>query len=213
LCFVCHAPLHSADYYEPDGKVHCAECYHKKMPSCAKCHKEIVSRAVILNELHKAWHPEHFSCAECSVNLDGNEFYTQDGLPYCPKDYHKLFSLSCAQCKKIIQGEAVTTRQQLHYHPACFLCNSSGCNKKLGGIPYYEHNNRVYCESHYHSVASMRCPCGKPIQGQYVSALSKTWHPEHFVCTHCKKQLMGGVFAENESKVYCADCDAKLFPE
>jgi len=201
------------DYYEPDGKAHCATCYHKQLPSCAKCGQKIVSRAITLNELNKAWHPEHFDCVECAGNLDGKEFYTQNGNLYCSNDYHSLFSLSCAECKKRIQGEAVTTPQKLHYHPACFLCHTGGCGKKLGGIPYYEYNGNVYCEVHYTAVATLHCPCGKQIQGQYVSALGKTWHPEHFVCQHCKKQLMGGVFAENDSKVYCVECDSKLFPE
>jgi paxillin len=213
VCMGCNRSLHGLDYYEPDGKAHCTTCYHKQLPSCVKCGQKILSRAVTLSEINKAWHPDHFTCAECEVNLEGIEFYTQNGSAYCAQDYHRLFSLNCAQCKKRIQGEVVTTRQKLHYHPACFLCHTSGCGRKLGGIPYYEHNNHVYCEAHYHAVATLHCPCGKTIQGQYVSALGKTWHPEHFVCYHCKKQLMGGVFAENDAQVYCADCDSKLFPE
>jgi len=31
--------------------------------------------------------------------------------------------------------------------------------------------------------------CDKPIVGQVVTALGRTWHPEHFVCAHCRHEL------------------------
>uniref|UniRef100_W5M0Q8 LIM zinc-binding domain-containing protein n=1 Tax=Lepisosteus oculatus TaxID=7918 RepID=W5M0Q8_LEPOC len=31
--------------------------------------------------------------------------------------------------------------------------------------------------------------CKKPIAGQVVTAMGRTWHPEHFVCTHCQEEI------------------------
>jgi paxillin len=31
--------------------------------------------------------------------------------------------------------------------------------------------------------------CDKPIVGQVITALGKTWHPEHFTCNHCNQEL------------------------
>jgi len=212
VCSSCKVTLHGKEYYEPDGAINCKDCYHKQLPLCAKCGGKILTRAVVLVDIQKAWHPEHFSCATCGILLEGKEFYTQNGKPYCDKDYHNTFAPSCVACKKPVQGELVTTPNNLRYHPACFVCSSPGCGKRLVGVPYYENNERVYCEAHHRSVSALRCPCGKPIQGQYVSALGKTWHIEHFICTNCGKQLMGGEFSENEGRAFCVQCDEKLFP-
>lgn len=38
----------------------------------------------------KPWHPEHFCCTECGIQLDPNKFWEKEGLPYCEDDYHKL---------------------------------------------------------------------------------------------------------------------------
>jgi len=217
VCCGCHKSLQGQEYYEPDGAIQCKDCYHKQLPSCAKCGDKILTRAITLSDIHKAWHPEHFSCAICNILLEGKDFYTQNGLPYCARDYHNTFSLSCVECKQQIKGEVVTTPQKLNYHPGCFVCHSPGCGIKLVGLPYYQRNNEVYCETHSRtspsSSSSSKCPCGNAINGQYVTALGKTWHPEHFVCNNCKKRLVGSVYSEIEGCAYCAACEAKLFPE
>jgi len=212
VCKGCSKSLHGQDYFEPEGGVYCTKCYHSTLPTCAKCGQKVLERAVTLTEINKAWHPEHFTCAECSTPLEGADFYTENGQPYCPTHYHSKFSNSCVSCRKTIQGEIVTTPHGAHYHVGCFVCNGGGCGKKLGGIAYYEHNGKVFCENHYQAVALDKCPCGKPIQGQHVTGLGKKWHVEHFVCAHCNKQLVGLSYAEVESKPYCEACDAKLFP-
>ncbi|KAK9881781.1 hypothetical protein WA026_017299 [Henosepilachna vigintioctopunctata] len=45
--------------------------------------------------------------------------------------------------------------------------------------------------------------CDKPIVGQVITALGKTWHPEHFTCTHCSQELGTRNFFEREGKPYC----------
>lgn len=45
--------------------------------------------------------------------------------------------------------------------------------------------------------------CEKPIVGQVITALGKTWHPEHFTCFHCKQELGTRNFFERDSHPYC----------
>lgn len=45
--------------------------------------------------------------------------------------------------------------------------------------------------------------CDKPIVGQVITALGKTWHPEHFTCNHCSQELGTRNFFEREGKPYC----------
>lgn len=45
--------------------------------------------------------------------------------------------------------------------------------------------------------------CDKPIVGQVITALGKTWHPEHFTCNHCNQELGTRNFFERDGNPYC----------
>ncbi|XP_041756762.2 proline-rich protein 12 isoform X2 [Coregonus clupeaformis] len=45
--------------------------------------------------------------------------------------------------------------------------------------------------------------CCKPIVGQVVTAMGRTWHPEHFVCTHCQEEIGSRNFFERDGAPYC----------
>ncbi|KAG7204070.1 hypothetical protein KM043_001922 [Ampulex compressa] len=53
--------------------------------------------------------------------------------------------------------------------------------------------------------------CEKPIVGQVITALGKTWHPEHFTCTHCNQELGTRNFFEREGHPYCEPDYHNLF--
>ncbi|OXA52524.1 transforming growth factor beta-1-induced transcript 1 protein isoform X2 [Folsomia candida] len=53
--------------------------------------------------------------------------------------------------------------------------------------------------------------CNKPIVGQVVTALGKTWHPEHFCCAHCRSELGSKNFYEREGQPYCEDDYHQLY--
>ena len=50
-----------------------------------------------------------------------------------------------------------------------------------------------YCETHYHAKRGSLCAgCSKPITGRCITAMFRKFHPEHFVCAFCLKQLNKG---------------------
>jgi paxillin len=53
--------------------------------------------------------------------------------------------------------------------------------------------------------------CNKPIVGQVVTALGKTWHMEHFTCTHCNRELATQNFFDRDGKPYCEADYHELF--
>ncbi|CAH0555772.1 unnamed protein product [Brassicogethes aeneus] len=53
--------------------------------------------------------------------------------------------------------------------------------------------------------------CDKPIVGQVITALGKTWHPEHFTCAHCSQELGTRNFFERDGKPYCEPDYHNLF--
>ena len=46
---------------------------------------------------------------------------------------------------------------------------------------------------------------------QVITALGKTWHPEHFCCANCQQELGSKNFFEREGKPYCESCYHNLF--
>lgn len=70
------------------------------------------------------------------------------------------------------------------------------------------------------SLVSTRIPSdGKPSYntilyvhlGRCITAMFRKFHPEHFVCAFCLKQLNKGTFKEQNDKPYCHGCFDKLF--
>lgn len=53
----------------------------------------------MITALGQVWHPEHFVCIVCKMELSTTGFFEREGQPYCDKDYHQLFSPRCAYCK------------------------------------------------------------------------------------------------------------------
>ncbi|KAM5184217.1 leupaxin isoform 2-T2 [Callospermophilus lateralis] len=53
--------------------------------------------------------------------------------------------------------------------------------------------------------------CQKPIAGKMIHALGQSWHPEHFVCTHCKKEIGSSPFFERSGLAYCPKDYHQLF--
>nr|XP_051689920.1 leupaxin isoform X1 [Oryctolagus cuniculus] len=45
--------------------------------------------------------------------------------------------------------------------------------------------------------------CQKPIVGKVIHALGQSWHPEHFICTHCKEEIGSSPFFERSGLAYC----------
>ena len=42
-----------------------------------------------------------------------------------------------------------------------------------------------------------------------MSALGKSWHPEHFTCTKCKKALQNQSFVVEGEDIFCEPCYEK----
>ena len=48
-------------------------------------------------------------------------------------------------------------------------------------------------------------------RGPFVSAIGKTWHPEHFACNSCKVSLQSQGFVEEQDKLFCEQCYNNFF--
>ncbi|CAJ0964907.1 unnamed protein product [Ranitomeya imitator] len=89
----------------------------------------------------------------------------------------------CGACKKPIAGQVVTAMGKT-WHPEHFVCTH--CQEEIGSRNFFERDGQPYCEKDYHNLFSPRCfYCNGPILDKVVTALDRTWHPEHFFCAQC----------------------------
>ena len=92
----------------------------------------------------------------------------------------------------------------------CFVCVT--CRQPFVDGNFFEHEGRPYCETHFHALRGSLCAgCNKPISGRCITAMFRKFHPEHFVCSFCLKQLNKGTFKEQGDKPYCHECYDRLF--
>ncbi|XP_057295864.1 paxillin-like isoform X3 [Hydractinia symbiolongicarpus] len=207
-CCICDTQLGTKTFFERDGKPYCEDDYHEKFaPKCFACNGPILDSCV--TSMDRTWHPEHFVCAECSRPFGDSGFHEKDGKAYCRDDYFKMFAPKCSGCNQAIIDNYISALNG-HWHPQCFVCME--CHQPFQNGSFFEHEGMPYCEMHYHARRGSLCySCQKPITGRCITAMHRKFHPEHFICAFCLKQLNKGTFKEQNDKPYCHSCFVKLF--
>uniref|UniRef100_I3JYV2 Paxillin n=1 Tax=Oreochromis niloticus TaxID=8128 RepID=I3JYV2_ORENI len=208
VCTHCQEEIGSRNFFEREGQPYCEKDYHNLFsPRCYYCNGPILDKVV--TALDRTWHPEHFFCAQCGSFFGPEGFHEKDGKAYCRKDYFDMFAPKCGGCARAILENYISALNCL-WHPECFVCRE--CFTPFVNGSFFEHDGQPYCEVHYHERRGSLCSgCQKPITGRCITAMSKKFHPEHFVCAFCLKQLNKGTFKEQNDKPYCHGCFIKLF--
>ncbi|XP_055986986.1 paxillin isoform X2 [Sorex fumeus] len=208
VCTHCQEEIGSRNFFERDGQPYCEKDYHNLFsPRCYYCNGPILDKVV--TALDRTWHPEHFFCAQCGAFFGPEGFHEKDGKAYCRKDYFDMFAPKCGGCARAILENYISALNTL-WHPECFVCRE--CFTPFINGSFFEHDGQPYCEVHYHERRGSLCSgCQKPITGRCITAMAKKFHPEHFVCAFCLKQLNKGTFKEQNDKPYCQNCFVKLF--
>ncbi|XP_045111266.1 paxillin-like isoform X5 [Portunus trituberculatus] len=207
-CTHCNQELGTKNFFERDGRPYCEQDYHDLFsPRCAYCNGPILDKCV--TALDKTWHPKHFFCTQCGNTFGDEGFHERDGKPYCREDYYNMFAPKCGGCNSPIMENYISALNA-QWHPECFVCRD--CRQPFNGGSFFDHEGMPYCETHYHAKRGSLCAgCSKPITGRCITAMFRKYHPEHFVCSFCLKQLNKGTFKEQNDKPYCHACFDKLF--
>ncbi|XP_053327774.1 transforming growth factor beta-1-induced transcript 1 protein isoform X2 [Spea bombifrons] len=115
----------------------------------------------------------------------------------------------CQSCHRPIAGQVVTALGHA-WHPEHFVC--AHCHTMIGSTNFFEKDGQPYCERDYFALHAPRCSmCDLPILQNMVTALGRTWHPEHFCCRICKKQIGEEGFHEKDGVQYCSEDYFRLF--
>ncbi|KAM5243626.1 actin-binding LIM protein 1 isoform 22-T24 [Hipposideros larvatus] len=98
--------------------------------------------------------------------------------------------IHCHKCGEPCKGEVLRV-QTKHFHIKCFTCKVCGCDLAQGG--FFIKNGEYLCTLDYQRMYGTRCHgCGEFVEGEVVTALGKTYHPNCFACTTCKRPFPPG---------------------
>ncbi|TKR77529.1 hypothetical protein L596_018483 [Steinernema carpocapsae] len=131
-----------------------------------------------------------------------NSDMSKHGISTIPKG-------DCASCNKPIIGQVVIALGKM-WHPEHYVCCQ--CGEELGHRNFFERGGKAYCEDDYHNMFSPRCGyCNGAIKDRCITALGKTFHPEHFVCAECGHEFGDEGFHEKDGRAYCKSDYFALF--
>ncbi|KAJ8266778.1 hypothetical protein GJAV_G00134600 [Gymnothorax javanicus] len=118
-------------------------------------------------------------------------------------------AIQCYRCREVCKGEVVRV-QSVHFHVKCFTCQVCGCDLALSG--FFQKKGEYICTRDYQRLYGTRCDsCGDFITGEVVSALGRTYHPNCFVCSVCRKQFpIGDRVTFNGKQCVCQHCSQSI---
>ncbi|XP_062273330.1 paxillin-like isoform X3 [Scomber scombrus] len=191
FCAQCGSFFGPEGFHEKDGKAYCRKDYFDMFaPKCGGCARAILENYI--SALNSLWHPECFVCRVCIMQSCHYDIFC-----------YVFFFIRCYYEEKSIR---------VTFSSAVPCLRLQECFTPFVNGSFFEHDGQPYCEVHYHERRGSLCSgCQKPITGRCITAMAKKFHPEHFVCAFCLKQLNKGTFKEQNDKPYCHGCFVKLF--
>ncbi|KAM9237306.1 actin-binding LIM protein 2 [Dugong dugon] len=111
----------------------------------------------------------------------------------------------CDTCGNVCKGEVLRV-QNKYFHIKCFVCKACGCDLAEGG--FFVREGEYICTQDYQRLYGTRCfRCDQFIEGEVVSALGKTYHPDCFVCAVCRLPFPpGDRVTFNGKECLCQKC-------
>nr|XP_020753194.1 zyxin [Odocoileus virginianus texanus] len=162
--------------------------------SCGRCHQPLARSQPAVRALGHLFHITCFTCRQCEQQLQGQQFYSLEGAPYCEGCYTDTLE-KCNTCGQPITDRMLRATGKA-YHPQCFTCVVCAC--PLEGTSFIvDQANRPHCVPDYHKQYAPRCSvCAEPIMPEpgreetvRVVALDKNFHMKCYKCEDCGKPL------------------------
>nr|XP_034355194.1 actin-binding LIM protein 1 isoform X12 [Arvicanthis niloticus] len=143
------------------------------------------------HRLGTVMHLFYLYSADCGPpELRFSSCYPSVAHPQDPHHSSEKPVIHCHKCGEPCKGEVLRV-QTKHFHIKCFTCKVCGCDLAQGG--FFIKNGDYLCTLDYQRMYGTRCHgCGEFVEGEVVTALGKTYHPNCFACTICKRPFPPG---------------------
>ncbi|XP_012879346.1 PREDICTED: actin-binding LIM protein 2 [Dipodomys ordii] len=136
---------------------------------------------------------------------DGLPAVSQPQAACSPPEQPPSTAILCNTCGNVCRGEVLRV-QNKYFHIKCFVCKACGCDLAEGG--FFVRQGEHICTQDYQRLYGTRCfRCDCFIEGEVVSALGKTYHPNCFVCAVCRLPFPpGDRVTFNGKECMCQKC-------
>ncbi|XP_045384122.1 actin-binding LIM protein 2 isoform X6 [Lemur catta] len=130
---------------------------------------------------------------------------SQPQAAHSPLEKPPSTAILCNTCGNVCKGEVLRV-QSKYFHIKCFVCKACGCDLAEGG--FFVRQGEYICTLDYQRLYGTRCfSCDQFIEGEVVSALGKTYHPDCFVCAVCRLPFPpGDRVTFNGKECMCQKC-------
>ncbi|XP_078711512.1 actin-binding LIM protein 1-like isoform X10 [Lampetra fluviatilis] len=120
-------------------------------------------------------------------------------------------AIHCYKCRDLCRGEVLRVENR-HFHVSCFTCKVCGCD--LAQCGFFVKNGEYVCTLDYQRLYGTRCQaCGDFVEGEVVTALGRTYHPQCFVCSVCRQPFPSGARVTfNGRECLCHECTQPISP-
>ncbi|OHT08774.1 hypothetical protein TRFO_22601 [Tritrichomonas foetus] len=144
-CYECSRSLGKGQEEIINDTIFCKRCAQViKNRKCVKCQEIIVGE--FIKKHKKYYHPDHFSCINCTKLLYGNNYIIHHNKILC-SSCGLYYMQHCQQCKQALYltDEPLLKWRGKLYHKACFTCRVCGCD--LLHDKAISFHRRPHCES------------------------------------------------------------------
>ncbi|XP_070118884.1 actin-binding LIM protein 2 isoform X24 [Equus caballus] len=139
------------------------------------------------------------------MGMPGGETVSEPQAAHSPVEKPPGTAILCHTCGNVCKGEVLRV-QNKHFHIKCFVCKACGCDLAEGG--FFVRQGEYICTRDYQRLYGTRCfSCDQFIEGEVVSALGRTYHPDCFVCAVCRLPFPpGDRVTFNGKECVCQKC-------
>ena len=142
-CSKCRNPI-SGSFVTAGGQYVCVNCSTASAPACSGCGAKITEGSIVTVK-GLSFHPQHFACANCGVNLQSGLGSSSNGVyvfeafgtkprAMCGRCHATASGRVCCSCSQPILGQHVVADGR-QYHNHCWTC--AGCKRELAGVGYH----------------------------------------------------------------------------
>ncbi|XP_067591112.1 actin-binding LIM protein 2 isoform X17 [Pseudorca crassidens] len=140
-----------------------------------------------------------------SMGMPGGGTVSEPQAAHSAPEKPASTAILCNTCGNVCRGEVLRV-QSKYFHIQCFVCKECGCDLAEGG--FFVRQGEYICTQDYQRLYGTRCfSCDQFIEGEVVSALGKTYHPNCFVCAVCRLPFPpGDRVTFNGKECMCQKC-------
>ena len=210
-CTECDSNISGKPHTSNEGAMLCERCYNKYASKCHRCKEPISLSQKQLSVKGKQYHKTCFVCKRCREELVGEQYFIIDDDIVCPDCIKPI-----GQCQGCKEGISPSVSYLQHgdrkWHAECFKCNV--CRAWLVNGEFLEMASSLLCKTCYVEKMSLKCEaCNRPISEKGIKFALKSYHIDCFVCTGCRKPLVGQSekVKEKDGEPYCQSCISQTY--